>query len=338
MPYFLPPAVSVHVEPSKKASSTAAPSGRARGGVRNAPNRRASSLGGWLRSLFPSHRPERGGTLRARSFWDHDESSEFKDRRARRAVTVGDHLDRSSHKLGSDRILGWNAPRDLSEGHPTVVTAAQQRRHLPVIEPTTSPDFDPNRFQGPDRRDEHQFFVDDAHAAAQAGPLQTWSPDSTSFGSGRRLLEADRLKEEKLEARRQRRNLKESGDYLGVQGLNPETGQPDIITPTDSEGSIRSQRSQQRNNTEGRGTYDSHHLFRGNRSQRGKFVEYIRPAVQGYSPRRPQHDKSTNKVAAPGFWRRRQTSRPSSAQEPGFSYHTSLQDIKKTPFSEFRFS
>lgn len=34
------------------------------------------------------------------------------------------------------------------------------------------------------------------------------------------------------EARRQRRSLKESGDYLGVQGLNPVTGEMDVLTPT----------------------------------------------------------------------------------------------------------
>lgn len=34
------------------------------------------------------------------------------------------------------------------------------------------------------------------------------------------------------EKRRQRRSLKESGDYLGVQGINPITGEMDILTPT----------------------------------------------------------------------------------------------------------
>ncbi|CAK7234377.1 hypothetical protein SBRCBS47491_008927 [Sporothrix bragantina] len=36
----------------------------------------------------------------------------------------------------------------------------------------------------------------------------------------------------KMEVHRQRKNLKESGDYLGVQGINPETGQLDVLTPT----------------------------------------------------------------------------------------------------------
>jgi hypothetical protein len=38
----------------------------------------------------------------------------------------------------------------------------------------------------------------------------------------------------RMAARRLRRNLKESGDYLGVQGINPLTGELDVLTPTSS--------------------------------------------------------------------------------------------------------
>lgn len=36
------------------------------------------------------------------------------------------------------------------------------------------------------------------------------------------------------EKRRLRRSLRESGDYLGVQGINPATGELDVLTPTSS--------------------------------------------------------------------------------------------------------
>lgn len=39
---------------------------------------------------------------------------------------------------------------------------------------------------------------------------------------------------DRKEARRQRRELKASGDYLGVQGVNPQTGELDVLTPTSS--------------------------------------------------------------------------------------------------------
>lgn len=43
---------------------------------------------------------------------------------------------------------------------------------------------------------------------------------------------AQELFEEKREARRRRREMKDSGDWLGVQGVNPLTGELDVITPT----------------------------------------------------------------------------------------------------------
>ncbi len=45
--------------------------------------------------------------------------------------------------------------------------------------------------------------------------------------------------ESKREARRRRQNLKESGDFLGVQGVNPETGEMDVLTPTTSSDSTK---------------------------------------------------------------------------------------------------
>lgn len=42
---------------------------------------------------------------------------------------------------------------------------------------------------------------------------------------------------ERREKRRQRRSLKESGDYLGVQGVNPRTGEMDVLTPSSSSAS-----------------------------------------------------------------------------------------------------
>ena len=40
-------------------------------------------------------------------------------------------------------------------------------------------------------------------------------------------------------ARQLRKSLKESGDYLGVQGINPTTGQMDVLTPTNSSDSTK---------------------------------------------------------------------------------------------------
>ena len=67
------------------------------------------------------------------------------------------------------------------------------------------------------------------------------APSSTPFASSEEPknppLIAERTHElllAKEEARRRRRNLKQSGDFLGVTGVNPFTGEMDVITPTSS--------------------------------------------------------------------------------------------------------
>jgi hypothetical protein len=50
---------------------------------------------------------------------------------------------------------------------------------------------------------------------------------------------ARQLFESRREARRLRQSLKESGDFLGVQGVNPETGMMDVLTPTTSSDSTK---------------------------------------------------------------------------------------------------
>ncbi|KOS17958.1 hypothetical protein ESCO_003135 [Escovopsis weberi] len=66
-------------------------------------------------------------------------------------------------------------------------------------------------------------------------PEANEDPPSDRKGAAvRRTSEAHRLVHKCLESRRRRQSLKRSGDYLGVQGINPETGEFDVMTPTDS--------------------------------------------------------------------------------------------------------
>ncbi|KAJ6444372.1 Candidapepsin [Purpureocillium lavendulum] len=87
--------------------------------------------------------------------------------------------------------------------------------------------------------------------------------------------------EEKKEARRQRRNLKESGDYLGVQGVNPETGQLDVITPSDSERSSTSQETQKKLNVLRDTLRDSRHSYKSS----GTWKKETRQATTGNGSR-----------------------------------------------------
>lgn len=60
------------------------------------------------------------------------------------------------------------------------------------------------------------------------------APSNSASSPGTR---SQQLYLERREKRRQRRSLKESGDYLGVQGINPRTGEMDVLTPSSSSAS-----------------------------------------------------------------------------------------------------
>lgn len=102
------------------------------------------------------------------------------------------------------------------------------------------------------RRDDlSESFQDDAHTEGKQGRpvagsrdestdrIVRWntaiepSPSSNSTPS----TQTQRLYLAHREKRRRRRSLRESGDYLGVQGINPATGELDVLTPTSSSAS-----------------------------------------------------------------------------------------------------
>lgn len=59
------------------------------------------------------------------------------------------------------------------------------------------------------------------------------------------------------EKRRLRRSLRESGDYLGVQGINPATGELDVLTPTSSSATASEFASLARTVADRRGAYEN---------------------------------------------------------------------------------
>jgi hypothetical protein len=64
---------------------------------------------------------------------------------------------------------------------------------------------------------------------AETGSL---SMDSETTTHKKQLQRRDVLRARKAR-RRQRQSLRESGDFLGVQGVNPHTGELDVMSPTD---------------------------------------------------------------------------------------------------------
>jgi hypothetical protein len=110
--------------------------------------------------------------------------------------------------------------------------------------------------------------------------------------------------------------LKESGDYLGVQGINPDTGELDIITPTDSEESSAGLAREKK-------VQALREKLRRAREQPGEMDAAAVREVKGILDELELEQNSTNNNAIKRLNRvvkwRRQTKQWSSAQEPDLS-------------------
>lgn len=158
----------------------------------------------------------------------------------------GSYVEGSMH---SDTIVRWNTAKELhnqqasNEELPDTprkkhsirfdLPDTQRKKHdvrfnLPDIDfshDNTNVDWMPNELAN---NDISVYESPDFKTPPRADSVATHVLDSD-------LARTDHMLRLRKQAKRERRALKESGDYLGVQGVNPETGCMDVETPTDSE-------------------------------------------------------------------------------------------------------
>ncbi|GAO13559.1 hypothetical protein UVI_02015680 [Ustilaginoidea virens] len=238
---FLPPKVSVPLstpaEPSKGPCKRPIP----RREPNTSSNRRSSSISSWVKQILPANRPERRGTIRRQGYWAQHEQR-HPEKYSSHHQQPGKPQNRRGATVGSDSIVGWNMAKDIPDnesinshllgqecgqdadrkwswvsGEDAKYHTAENRNHGAM---PTALDGDQSRVN----------FADE--------PSSSESPTVSTAE-----LELIRAKQE---TRRLRKNLKESGDYLGVQGFNPQTGKLDVITPSGSDGSSLSQETRQK--------------------------------------------------------------------------------------------
>ncbi|KAI1819415.1 hypothetical protein F4861DRAFT_138651 [Xylaria intraflava] len=179
-------------------------------------HKRHTSLSGWFSKILPSHRPEQGGTTRPQ-----------------------DTSDGTSAYLNS----GIN-PNDLTEWN-------LAREQPPRLDAPKAAAENPNlRARGMSMQHGRRGLGLDDGARVQSArsPIQTASLDLArpqhrpspnppprpqhqrkQSITGREVSTLLRAKED---TRRLRRGLKESGDWLGVQGADPYSGEFAVLTPT----------------------------------------------------------------------------------------------------------
>lgn len=162
-----------------------------------------SVLPDFITNLFPTNKPERGGTLRQHGVWGSHNSENpnwayLPASFSRRPIGGATRLPDNPQAFGNAVPGSWPTSADAED--PSFLSSTQ----------------DPPKAAGERAR---RRPVPSVVPASQG----TVSGDQTSVPTS-----SERSRESHL----QRRSLKESGDFLGVQGVNPETGQLDVLTPT----------------------------------------------------------------------------------------------------------
>ncbi len=133
--------------------------------------------------------------------------------------------------------MGWNMPQDIPQRSPS--TVAKHKRRAASVGHASRPDVDQNNSP----RKPFGTVTGQVSNTTASRNLSSPSRNRAVVGdlvvAAREQSRVKQLFDSKRESRRRRQSLKESGDFLGVQGVNPETGEMDVLTPTTSSGSTR---------------------------------------------------------------------------------------------------
>ncbi|KAL7921635.1 hypothetical protein ACQKWADRAFT_321234 [Trichoderma austrokoningii] len=246
MSYFLPPKVS-DVAP-RQSTSLALPKKNhqpVRRTQTESPQQLDSFPAGWMRKIMlPSRRPERGGTSREQGYW---EQMEVEGRvRPRRRLTDSQY-SMGDVSVDSSHIARWNVPKDIPKEEQQPSELPREQRVISAKPPDAKQKNRRSWSWSPLKGSDDQISV--------ALPSDGWngnnnnltgasSMDSETAAHSTQLQRRDALKARKAR-RRQRQSLRESGDFLGVQGVNPHTGELDVMSPTDDSSPISTRSHQE---------------------------------------------------------------------------------------------
>ncbi|KAF3061602.1 hypothetical protein GL218_04076 [Daldinia childiae] len=165
--------------------------------------KKASSLAGFFSKILPSNRPEQGGTRRTDWTGDND----------------------NAVRTSRSELTGWNLAKDKLSAHHTSTSGPEEPGHRRVW--SWSPKKGDSRFV-------ENLPRDRSRGRGQVPEVSDHEPQPPRKSEALTRTEVHELLHSKEETRKSRRSLKESGDWLGVQGADPYSGQFSILTPTDT--------------------------------------------------------------------------------------------------------
>ncbi|KAK6085481.1 hypothetical protein SCUP515_00588 [Seiridium cupressi] len=166
------------------------------------PRRRAVSFSGFFSKLFPSHRPEKGSTLQ---HGNHSGDSAYYDL-----------------NINPEELTEWNLAEDVSATRRSEIQMQADRRVASRDAERTVPNGATT------------ISGQRASTSLHARPLIPTASHRPNEPGRSLVSQTQALLESKELTRQRRRELKASGDFLPVTGYNPQTGEWDILTPTDT--------------------------------------------------------------------------------------------------------
>ncbi|KAI8951122.1 hypothetical protein F4801DRAFT_309053 [Xylaria longipes] len=187
--------------------------------VRNGllPRKRRTSLSGFFSKILPSNRPEKGGTTRIEDMTGETDSA-YED--------LG---------MNPNQLTEWNLAQERSPGLQPPGTSAQGQHHRgqswSMQQGRTRLRADTGRFlQVPQLTPDFDL----ARPPMPPEPPGLKPPHHVQHEKSQPITreEIQNTLREKEDTRKHRRSLKESGDWLGVQGADPYSGEFAVLTPT----------------------------------------------------------------------------------------------------------
>ncbi|KAG6034933.1 hypothetical protein E4U41_006297 [Claviceps citrina] len=292
--------------------------------------RRASSLGSWFKQILPSNRPERGGTLRPSKTQVQKDREHTNSDKPQPLPASQDRWTQRVDVIASKRVTDWTLPRNVSVGGSV--------RKLVEGDQVMDVDRKWNAASGEEsgRRGKQDFSRESRPALVGKKENQLNLLDTSASGSHSTSTPDLQSILAKQEARRLRRNLKESGDYLGVQGFNPETGKLDVITPSESGKSSLSQETQQKLLVLKNTLKDARHNYKTTKEKSEQEAKRLLLKTEKQKVRRLEKSKERAQEISQTVTWKRHARQWSSAQEPNLS--PIAQSIAETPQASRKYS
>ncbi|KAI1485291.1 hypothetical protein F5X96DRAFT_690983 [Biscogniauxia mediterranea] len=186
--------------------------------------KRASSFTGFISKIFPTNRPEQGGTWRPEDApGEHD--SAYKD--------LG---------INPNELTDWNFAK---EPPPPKLAAAAAISDTPTSHrkrrgwtPRKKASPTPPKDIGEPGRPKHRPRSYSGLGTPSLLPPEPFVSSPLRKSDTLTRAEISNLLKLKEASRRSRRDLKESGDWLGVQGADPYSGEFSVLTPTTTLSSV----------------------------------------------------------------------------------------------------